>query len=299
MTPATPHPLQEASTRSAIKRAVTRHLGRAWRSVTFTDLHDLSSHPAALLGDGEHTIFAKQCSGRNALHQLQCELAGLKLLAVAGVRTPTTLDVLELEDCAVIVMNAVQSVPRGPAEWRAIGRVLAQLHHNRAEEFGLSSRNYFGPCYQDNRPCTSWSTFFAERRLWPRLIAAIDAGQLSRHTVRRVERIIARLPELCGPEPVPALLHGDAQNNNFISTAEGAVVIDPAVFYGHPEYDLALIDYFEAVPEDVFDGYRELRLDRCWLCRAARTMAHSRVSGCAATRRLGLGAYAGCGARAI
>ncbi|RPI34356.1 MAG: hypothetical protein EHM70_03100, partial [Chloroflexota bacterium] len=34
--------------------------------------------------------------------------------------------------------------------------------------------------------------------------------------------------------------------------------IDPAVYYGNPEMDLAFIDYFHPVPEDVFMGYQEL-----------------------------------------
>ncbi len=56
--------------------------------------------------------------------------------------------------------------------------------------------------------------------------------------------------------------HGDAQQNNFISTDRGAVVIDPAVYYGNPEMDLAYVDYFQAVPDDVLDGYRdELPID--------------------------------------
>jgi fructosamine-3-kinase len=52
-------------------------------------------------------------------------------------------------------------------------------------------------------------------------------------------------------------LHGDAQQNNFISTEDGAVVIDPAVYYGHPEMDLAYLDYFQPVPGDLFHGYKE------------------------------------------
>ncbi len=36
------------------------------------------------------------------------------------------------------------------------------------------------------------------------------------------------------------------------------MVIDPAVHYGDAEYDLAHIDYFQPVPEDVFLGYQEL-----------------------------------------
>ena len=67
----------------------------------------------------------------------------------------------------------------------------------------------------------------------------------------------ARLPGLDIPPCVPTLLHGDAQKNNYISTAAGAVVIDPAVYYGSPEMDLAYLDVFEPVPEEVFLGYRE------------------------------------------
>lgn len=46
------------------------------------------------------------------------------------------------------------------------------------------------------------------------------------------------------PDPVPALLHGDAQQNNFVSTADGAVVIDAAPYFGHPKADLALVDCY-------------------------------------------------------
>jgi fructosamine-3-kinase len=63
---------------------------------------------------------------------------------------------------------------------------------------------------------------------------------------------------LSGPEPPPSLLHGDAQQNNFVTTASGAVVIDAAPYFGHPELDLALVDYFEPVPDDVFAAYREI-----------------------------------------
>jgi fructosamine-3-kinase len=72
-----------------------------------------------------------------------------------------------------------------------------------------------------------------------------------------VETFIHRLPDLDLPSISPSLIHGDAQKNNFISTDQGAMVIDPAVFYGNPEMDLAYIDYFEPVPEDVFLGYQE------------------------------------------
>lgn len=58
--------------------------------------------------------------------------------------------------------------------------------------------------------------------------------------------------------PAGALLHGDAQQNNFVSTPAGAVVIDPAPYFGHPEADLALVGYFQPVPGEVFTAYRDI-----------------------------------------
>ena len=74
-----------------------------------------------------------------------------------------------------------------------------------------------------------------------------------------MEQVIGRLPTLGGPEPPPALLHGDAQQHNFVSTPAGAVLIDPAPYFGHPELDLALLGYFHPVPRHVLDGYTEIR----------------------------------------
>jgi fructosamine-3-kinase len=159
---------------------------------------------------------------------------------------------------SLLVLEAVREVERTPRAWRQIGQALAQIHQVRGQRFGLERNGYFGPLPQDNAPHDNWANFYAERRLWPGLRMAIDSRNLPLEMARQVEKLIARLPELCGPEPVPTLLHGDAQKNNYISTEKGAVVIDPAVYYGHPEVDLAYIDYFEPVPADVFDGYRDI-----------------------------------------
>jgi hypothetical protein len=40
-------------------------------------------------------------------------------------------------------------------------------------------------------------------------------------------------------------------------TAEGAVVIDASPYFGHPEIDLAQVDFFDPVPTTLFDAYRE------------------------------------------
>jgi fructosamine-3-kinase len=221
---------------------------------------EFASHPAAILSDGSYAVFAKFDDGADGLERFEIELAGLRLLSEqAGVHTPTPIGTLRVAGGSVLVLEAVQAVEREPCHWRQIGQALARIHNVRWIHFGLDAHNYFGPFYQDNTPLDDWPTFYAARRLRPALRSAIDAGHLPPDLIRQVERLIARLPELCGPETAPALLHGDAQQNNFVSTTRGTFVVDPAVYYGNPETDLAWIDYFQAVPQDVFDGYREER----------------------------------------
>jgi fructosamine-3-kinase len=36
------------------------------------------------------------------------------------------------------------------------------------------------------------------------------------------------------------------------------VLIDTAPYFGHPEIDLAMLDYFQPVPAAVFDAHREV-----------------------------------------
>lgn len=221
-------------------------------------MNEFSSHPSAILSDGSYPVFVKFSRAENGLEQFRIELDGLRLLSgLAGVLTPTAIANIAVEGGAILILEGIDAVERTSNQWREIGQALARIHRIKGEQFGLDSNNYFGPLYQDNRPLQDWPTFYAERRLWPRFMGAINSGNMPTHLIRQVESLILRLPELCGPEVVPTLLHGDAQQNNFISTERGAVVIDPAVYYGHPEMDLAYINYFQPVPEDVLAAYQE------------------------------------------
>lgn len=230
-------------------------------------MDDRASHPCGVLAGQPFSVFAKLSTAVDARQQFTGELAGLQFLArSAPIRTPTAIGagVLAVPTGAVLAFEALaERLPgvRERSDWSAIGHTLAELHLVTREQFGRPGpAGWFGPFRQDDRPVPSnrWVDFYRERRLTPRLRSAVDSGHLPAELAGGVERIIDRLPALAGPEPKPALLHGDAQQNNFVSTASGAVVVDASPYFGHPEIDLALLDYFEPVPTDVFDAYREL-----------------------------------------
>ncbi len=244
---------------SPVEKKVSEHLGRQWRIADSRDMSEFACHPCAILSDGSYSVFAKFSQAGNGFQQFEIELAGLRLLAErAGVLTPAPIGIIPVTGGTILVLGTIPAVDRAPRHWRQIGQTLALIHTVKGDRIGLETDGYFGPLEQDNTPTSDWPTFYAERRLGPGLKLAIDSGNMPLALIRQIEKLISRLPDLCGPEMAPSLLHGDAQQNNFISTEMGAVVIDPAVYYGNPEMDLAFIDYFQAVPDDVFDGYQDV-----------------------------------------
>lgn len=244
------HPLAQPPVLAAIAAAVTAHRGHDWTATGFTDLDDRASHRCGIVHGEPFPVFAKL----GGFDQSRAELRGLELVrSRAPVPTADPIGVIDSPAGWILVLQALAP----GADVTAIGRTLALMHQVRGPRFGLAEFDgFFGPLPQDNRPVSSprWADFFAERRLVPALRSATDSGHLPETVGHGVSRLIGRLPELCGPQPQPSLLHGDAQQNNFV----GAAPIDMAPYYGHPEVDLALIDYFTPVPDAVFDAYRDV-----------------------------------------
>jgi fructosamine-3-kinase len=260
------HPLLDRAVLAATERAASAHLGRPWVSRGFTDLTARASHPSGVLHGEPFSVFAKLGVGPGAREQFTAELDGLRLLSrAAGIRTPVPVagGVIGRPAGALLLFEALPERPpeaRERADWRSIGQLLAALHEARHPRFGLGgARGFFGPLPQDNRPVAAnrWADFYLQRRLTPALQTAVGSGHLTADLAAGLDRVAARLPALGGPEPRPSLLHGDAQQNNFISTADGAVAIDPAPYFGHPEIDLAQVDFFRPVPADVLAAYGE------------------------------------------
>lgn len=250
-----------------IERAASAHLGRPWVARGFTDLNDRASHPCAVLHGRALSVFAKLNVASDADEQFTAELHGLRVLkrrARVAIPTPIAEGVVVVDAGSLLLFEALRERPteaRSTGDWRSIGHTLAAMHAVHNDQFGLPQLDgFFGPLRQDNRPVPSnrWADFYAERRITPYLRSAIDSGNLPVGLSADVERLVRRLPALCGPEPQPCLLHGDAQQNNFVSSPAGAVVIDPAPYFGHPEIDLALVDYFQPVPDDVSQAYRDV-----------------------------------------
>lgn len=194
----------------------------------------------------------------------EAEARGLRLLAQArALRVPRVIAVIEWPPA--LVLEWIDQGPDKHAAAEAMGRGLAQQHRLSGAAFGLDHDNYIGAMPQINTPSDSWLEFFRDRRLGEQAKLAQTRGHLTPDRARRLDRVRQRLDRWIDPAQVtPALLHGDLWGGNCLIDASGQpVLIDPAVYYGDREAEIAFTELFGGFGARFYAAYNEAwSLDR-------------------------------------
>ncbi len=187
----------------------------------------------------------------------EAEAAGLAWLDVPdALAVPEVLAVGDVPP--FLALRFVESAPRRSDYEERLGRGLATLHRASAPRFGLGHDNFIGPLPQDNTEHDDWPSFYRDRRLAPMLDRAVRQGELDAGTRAELECLFSVLHDRCGPPEPPARLHGDLWSGNAMVDERGApMLIDPAVYGGHREIDLAMMRLFGGFGPRTFDAYQE------------------------------------------
>jgi fructosamine-3-kinase len=185
------------------------------------------------------------------------EQKGLELLAQQQViRIPKVIATGQTGDSQILLLEWIEQGLKTDAFWATFGEQLAALHHITASYFGLDSDNYMGALPQNNTPGNNWIEFFIHQRLQPQVQLAIDRQLLEPAHARMFEKLYQRLDELFPAEPT-ALLHGDLWSGNFLCDDTGKpVLIDPAVYYGHRNMDMAMTTLFGGFDALFYESYQ-------------------------------------------
>ena len=183
------------------------------------------------------------------------EAEGLRWLAEPGaVRVPAVHAVAP----GMLALEWIEEGALDAAGAEELGHGLAALHAAGADGFGWTDPIRFGRLEISSEPLGDWPSFYAERRLRPLLRQARDEGSLSAAGADAVDGVCDRIGDLAGPPEPPARLHGDLWGGNVLADTRGrAVLIDPAVYGGHREVDLAMLRLFGSPGRRFFDAYAE------------------------------------------
>lgn len=195
--------------------------------------------------DDKRIVFVKTHANAPA-GMYEAEAAGLAWLA-GPLRTPKVV----ASGASFLALEWLEIGERRRGFDEALGRGLAGLHRLGAPAFGLDRGNFLATLPQDNTPARDGIAFWIEQRLRPlarRARLDVDA---------KLDALRAR-PDRFGPVEPPARLHGDLWWGNVIAVDGAPALIDPAVYGGHREVDLAMLALFGGLPAALIAAYDEV-----------------------------------------
>jgi fructosamine-3-kinase len=216
----------------------------------------------------------------------EVEARGLKLLADAqAVRVPQIVTVIDQPPALVLEWIEVGNHKSAVAE--ELGRLLAQQHRAIGKTFGLDHDNYIGANPQLNQPTDSWIDFFRNQRLGVQVKLAHERGHLNPDRARRLDQVMEHLDKWINPNVVvPSLLHGDLWSGNYLVDRQGQPrLIDPAVYYGDREAEIAFTQLFGGFGLRFYTAYNEAWPldpgfgDRCDLYNLYHLLNHLNLFG--------------------
>lgn len=188
----------------------------------------------------------------------QKEAQGLRILNTSPFRVPEVIAVSTHNEYAYLILEYIESANPAPNFWKDFADKLAGLHSIHSEHFGWNEDNYIGTLHQSNRNHLNWSEFFYAERLVPMVKNAVDKGLMNSQDLFYLEQLKNLTSELYS-NSTPSLIHGDLWSGNFMVDENGApVLIDPAVYYGHPDMDIAMTKLFGGFNDQLYSHYIEI-----------------------------------------
>jgi len=186
----------------------------------------------------------------------QAEALGLTALSQSkSVKTPDI--VFQNEHC--LVLEYIQAGSRSPLFDEVLGRQLAALHSVAKASFGFVQDTFCGSTRQPNSLCDDGYRFYSEQRFLYLANSCYERGLLAEREFSDIERICQKLPELVPLQP-PVLIHGDLWNGNVHCDPSGQpLLVDPAVYYGWAEADLAMTRLFGGFSSRFYAAYEEIQ----------------------------------------
>jgi protein-ribulosamine 3-kinase len=238
------------------------------------------------------SVYLAKVSRRGGVEAFAGERASLKALAKVSascggdilVSAPVLVGTIDSGLRAYSIFPWLHFAPFGaaiPHVQRALATGMARIHQASADDtashhgqFGFGETTYLGALPQDNSWASDWIHFFIAQRLQPLFSTALErfsnsygTSNESANALRNLgTRIIQEDSDVVsylfdGITICPSLVHGDLFMGNCGATVNErrAVVYDPASFYGHDEYDLALSSMWGRFSDDFYIAYHDAR----------------------------------------
>lgn len=188
------------------------------------------------------------------------EANGLKELAKANaIKIPEALGF----EKDYILLEYIPTGNKKKNFFEDFGRSFAEMHKYSSNEFGFYEDNYIGSNPQKNIPDdkekSDWVRFYFNKRILFQYHLAEKLGNSTDALRKGISKLEDKIEDIIGgSKEKPSLLHGDLWGGNYMVDENGnAVLIDPAVYYGHREADLGMTKLFGGFSSEFYRAYNE------------------------------------------
>ncbi|GAA3654259.1 fructosamine kinase family protein [Flavivirga jejuensis] len=224
--------------------------------VRVSEIHGGDISKAYKIDTPNKSYFLKLNSAINAVKMFQTEAYGLQSINETNtIKTPKVLACETFQNYAFLLLEFIENKPPSSEDFKNLGHQLAKLHKCTSEHFGLNQDNFIGSLYQKNKPHVTWVDFYAIERLLYQLELAKQKQLLSKSACPSLQKIKNTLKPLF-TDIKPTLLHGDLWSGNYLISKDGTpYLIDPAVYYGHHEVDIAMTKLFGGFGDSFYNAY--------------------------------------------
>ncbi|WAA13344.1 fructosamine kinase family protein [Fervidibacillus halotolerans] len=187
------------------------------------------------------------------------EKLGLETIrATNTIAVPSCYGVKETETYGFLVMEWISGEKTKDTP-QLLGEKVAQMHQTLGPAFGFEKDNYIGMIKQKNGWFSNWIDYLRNQRFLPQIRSAEQKGYLPLDVRKKAEILLENFDRWIPKDVAPSLLHGDLWGGNWIAGKNGIpYLIDPAVFYGHFEFELAFTQLFGGFPSAFYASYREI-----------------------------------------
>ncbi|MCO4792790.1 MAG: fructosamine kinase family protein [Bacteriovoracaceae bacterium] len=190
------------------------------------------------------------------IEMVKSEVDGLNELRKTGeIKVPE----IHLYKDNSILMEYIRPGSKSEHFFAKFGQALAKLHRHESGSFGWESDGFIGSTPQINTEFRhSWVDFYWQNRLVYQVELALLKGAPKKLKDRLVAMESNSRELLLESALRPCLIHGDLWSGNFLIDDSGEVVlIDPAVYYGHREAELAMTKLFGGFEDSFYTSYND------------------------------------------
>ena len=230
----------------------------------------------------DQNFFCKINSASKFPHLFDKEANGLNLIAQQNIiKVPKVIDKFQFDKYQILILEWIEEGERTDQFWKMFGEQLASLHRVSNDFFGLDENNYMGCVLQSNKPTSNWIDFFIQQRLQPLIETCLANKLLSTKHQSQFEKLYQQLAFIFDKQQKSCLLHGDLWSGNFMCNKQSEpILIDTAVYFGHPYVDIGMTTLFGGFHRDFYKAYNYHApissnfQDQCAVCNLYPLLVH-------------------------